>query len=442
MIPAPHLQPIGGRTLSDPTNMVGDMLSYEVVGGGVRPPWWRSAAYAVVALLGTLISIIFSPFSLTVTPDSDGFTGLLLLGLLGLMIAGSVALFWRDRFPFTLTIVAAVLPVFLPLGNTVALIALAALIGRRRGPAVWLTAGLVAVTSTWVVVVDALAQPQAASVTKMVLGPQSENMHQDASISPVAVPVVILLGLGVSIGLGLLVRARREAARASDEASVQKQTTGRLGEEVARRQERERIAREVHDALGHRLSLLNLHAGALEANAGEDPRLEQSAQLVQHSARAAMDDLSSLLSVLREPMGEDGPALPLSQLAQVVQESWSAGQPLNSSVFILDADRAHPTLSRAVYRIVQELLTNARKHAPGESIFLSVQGSPAEGVVIDARNGYLGGLGQRAAGSARGLAGITERAELLGGSVRYGLDDAGRTFRVRVELPWLDAPAA
>lgn len=422
--------------------MVGGMLSYEVVGGDVRPPWWRSAAYAIVALLGTFSSIIFSPFSLTVTPEADGFTALLLLGLLGLMIAGSVALFWRDRYPFTLTIVAAVLPVVLPLGNTLALIALAALIGRRRGPAVWLTTGLVAVTSAWVVIVDALAQPQAASVTKMVLGPPGRDMLQDMSISPVAVAVVILLGLGVSIGLGLLVRARREAARASNEASVHKQTTGRLGEEVARRQERERIAREVHDALGHRLSLLNLHAGALEANAGADSRLEQSAQLVQHSARAAMDDLSSLLSVLREPMGEDWPALPLSQLAQVLQDSWSAGQPLNSSVFISDADRAHPALSRAVYRIVQELLTNARKHAPGESAFLSVQGSPAEGIVIDARNRYLGGLGQRAAGSARGLAGITERAELLGGSVRYGLDEGDSVFRVRVELPWLDAPAA
>ena len=94
---------------------------------------------------------------------------------------------------------------------------------------------------------------------------------------------------------------------------------------------------------------------------------------------------------------------------------------------------ADPALARAVYRIVQELLTNARKHAPGAQIRLAVSGGPADGVSIDARNPYQG---PAAGGSGRGLQGIAERVELLGGQLAYGLDDGGATFRVTVTLPW------
>lgn len=415
-----------------------NMLRYETVGSGARPPWWRSSLYAVLAILGILLSLTFSPVGHNIADDgADTYYALFAVGLL-IGIVGVFALFWRDRFPFSLTIFAAVVPLLLPVGNTLVLIALASLIGRRRGPAVWLTAGLVAVTSSLVVTLDALAQPRGASLMKMFLAPEGADPTAPASVSTAPIVLIAITGFAVSVGLGLAVRANRLTTLAKRDFTAERQHSTRLGDEAARRQERERIAREVHDAMGHRLSLLNLHAGALEAHASDDPRMEQSAKLVQQSARAAMDDLRSLLAVLREPIGSEGPPLPLPQLAQVVAESFGAGQQLSSNIFISDADRAHPTLSRAVYRIVQELLSNSRKHAPGEPVFLLVEGGPSTGVIIDVRNRYTGGWGNHAPGSARGLAGVTERAELLGGKVAYGLDEGGLTFRVRVELPWRD----
>ncbi len=401
---------------------------------------WRSILLGLIACFGTTLSTVYSPMGWQAGRTQDSAADAALLVVLGALVfafGAPAALFWRHRLPFVLVLAAAFIPVLLPVGNTMLFILLANLIGRRRGPAVWWTTALVWLTSTWVVVADALAQPRGASLLKGTFGPEGADLAERASVHPTVVVTVAILGFALSVGIGLLLRARREAASAQGAATEQRATSDRLGDEAARRQERERIAREVHDAMGHRLSLLNLHAGAMEANAHDDPRMAESARLVRTSAAAAMEDLRSLLAVLRDPLAADTADLPLAKLAEVVRESFGAGQPLNSSIFISDPDRADPALARAVYRIVQELLTNARRHAQGEQLFLTVEGGPSSGVVIDARNRYRGGWGRnREPGTSRGLTGITERAELLGGSMSYGLDDHGKTFRVRVELPW------
>lgn len=413
------------------------VMRFEQVGDGARPPWWRTVLAVLTVSAMSLFSLVFSPLSWSMQHGASG--AVVLLTGWGMLVAVGlpVLLGWRHRWPFLVTFVAAGASVVLPLGNSFPLVALAGLLGRRRGPAVWAVTALVAATSTWVVVADTMAQPRGASFWKSWLGPQQGDPSQALDLSVTEIVVVIVLGLVVSIGSGLVVRWRREAATATDAVQVERVASGRLGDEVARRQERERIAREVHDAMGHRLSLVNLHAGALEANATDDPRMAQSAQLVRESAGAAMDDLRSLLEMLREPADADLPPVPLSELANVVQDSFGAGQALSSSIFIQDPEDADPALTRAVYRIVQELLTNARKHAPSEHVFLTVQGSPSGGVVIDARNRYVGGWGGGPAGSSRGLAGIAERVALLGGTLTHGLD--GDDFRIHVKIPWRSA---
>ncbi len=410
---------------------------FEVIGDGRRPPVWRSVLLALVAGFFSVVSMAFSPAAWAMQQDNSDLGVVVTMLAFVVIVIAIVASFWRHRIPFLFTISAALLSVVLPIGNTIPFLALAGLFGRRRGPAVWWTTGLVAITSIWVVVADALAQPRGASLQKATFSPVG---HNPAETAPASIPITIIfavLGFGVALGAGILLRSLRDAASARTVASEERATSDRLGDEVARRQERERIAREVHDAMGHRLSLLNLHAGALEANS-TDPRVAQSAHLVRTSATAAMDDLRSLLAVLRDPMAFENANVPLSKLPEVVRESFGAGQPLSSSIYIADPERADPALSRGVYRIVQELLTNARRHAPKEQLFLTVEGSPGRGIVIDARNRYAGGRASEAGGS-RGLTGITERAELLGGQMTYGLDDGGRTFRVHVELPWREA---
>src|SRR5690606_24657871 len=161
---------------------------------------------------------------------------------------------------------------------------------------------------------------------------------------------------------------------------------------------RERIGREVHDVLGHRLSLLNLHAGALESHAPPDGPLGESARLVRESAARAMEDLRSLLDMLNDPL-EAGPAEPDLSLVDL-----------------------------------PEMITNARRHAPGRPTRREVHGGPSRGMYIDARNPY--GPPAAPGQGGQGLRGIAERVELLGGTLRYGLDEGGRTFRVTVELPW------
>ncbi len=416
------------------------MLTFEQLGDGARPPWWRTLLLVVPVSLLSLVSLVFSPIGAAAgaSDQADGATIIaFLIGLL-LGVGGPIALFWRHRIPFMLTVVAALLPLVLPVGNLLALVALASLLGRRRGPAVWATSALVAATSTWVVIADAVTQPRAASVIKSILGPTNGDPQAQVDVSPWAVATVILVGLGLSVGAGFLMRLRRQNLTVTSEVASEREASEQLGDEVARRQERERIAREVHDAMGHRLSLLNLHAGALEMNATDDSRLQQSASLVRQSAGEAMHDLRGLLQVLREPLGEDPPVIPLARLTEVVRDSFGAGQVVSSSIFVSEAERADPQLSRAVYRIVQEVLTNARKHAPGQPVTLTVEGGPATGVVIEARNPFVGGV-SGPPGSSRGLKGIAERADLLGGHLRFGLDEGGRVFRVRVELPWREA---
>lgn len=412
------------------------MLSSSVVGNGSRPPWWRTAIFALVAMFFSFFSLAFSPLGRVISDSDHLRNGELIWGLLTLFsaIALPSALFWRHRHPFILTLVAAGAALVIPVGNSVALIGLGALIGRRRGPAVWWTTGVVAITATTVALRDLLTEPRGASFWKSMLGDPSDVAMSQTTEFPIAWAVTILvLQLVVPIGLGFLVRARRDALSATQSAKVEQETSARLNNEAARRQERERVAREVHDAMGYRLGLLNLHAGALEANSAHDPRVAESARLIRETASATMEDLRSLLDMLREPLHSDQPSLPLTELTSVVQDWVGVGQPMSSSIFIENPEQVDPQLSRAVYRIVQELLTNARKHAPGQPVFLQVTGNPSTGIVVDVRNRYVGSV-PGPPGSSRGLTGLTERAEIFGGTVRFGLD--GPMFRVHVELPW------
>lgn len=414
------------------------MLTYERIGDDTRPPIWRSVLYLVVAGFLAMFALVYSPAAWEQEQNETGLALLTLMLGLVLIILLCVALFWRHRFPFLFALVPAAISLLIPIGNIFPLLATATLIGRRRGPAVWLTTGIVVVTSTWVTWRDSLAQPQAASFWKSILGPNDPAGTQPMDLSTSTVVLIILFSIGSTIGFGMLMRSRREATDAEQEVARERQTVDRLGDEVARQAERERIAREVHDALGHRLSLLNLHAGALEMQAEDNPEIVESARLIRTSAAAAVSDLQALLALLRQPADSQQPAVPLSQLATVVQESFGAGQQLNSAIFIQDPDSAAPELTRAVYRIVQELLTNARKHAPNQPVSLRVDGSPEAGITIETQNRFA----PAASTSDRGLGlpGIVERAELLGGTARYGRD--GQVFRVQVLLPWRSPAAA
>lgn len=402
-----------------------------------RAPWWRTVLWGTLCAFMSLMSFVFSE------TGQRADEGAVIIALTGFFVSLGLplVLLWRHRAPYAVTLSAAATAVVLPVGTWTALVALGSLISRRRGPDVWWTTAAVAVATGVTVVRDAAGRTSASSLLKTFLAPAGAEPGTAVTLGWWVAPLFLGLGMAVAVGAGLAVRAHREAAVSAGQVSAAEQMTVRLDDQLARQRERERIGREVHDVLGHRLSLLNLHAGALEAHAPADGPLRDSARLVREGASRSMADLRSLLAMLNEPLDTEPaePDLSLVDLPAMIGETVEAGLPVSSSVYIDGAERADPALARAVYRIVQELLTNARRHAEGKPVRLDVHGSPSTGMHIDSRNPYA--PSPSAGGGGQGLRGIAERVELLGGDLAYGLDDDGRTFRVTVRLPWREAGA-
>ncbi len=344
-------------------------------------------------------------------------------------LAAAVVLIWRHRWPVWISLGISVATIALPLDAITPLFALYAVLLAASGPWLWVS-------------VAAATAAELASVWRDGTGTQVSSWARglfsmdDGATFPWWLVVLETVGfLAVTIGLAMLVRSRR-ALRVSEVKEVRSETKlHALGEEVARQAERERIAREVHDALGHRLSLLSLHASGLEM-AADDPKLAKSAALVREGAQESMADLRSLLAVLRQPGDPDiSTALPtLVDLPQLIDESLAAGSPVASAVFLDRGAELHEQVSRSAYRITQELLTNARKHAPGVPVRLQIDGGPDKGVQISTAN-RSPHPDDRTIRPGNGLTGLHERVQQSGGESWVWVDDDG-AFRTLVRLPW------
>lgn len=199
--------------------------------------------------------------------------------------------------------------------------------------------------------------------------------------------------------------------------------------EEARSAERTRIAREMHDTLAHRLTLLATTAGALEYRSDLSPaQVQAAAGVVRASAGEALEDLRTVIGVLRETPDERRPMPSLADLSALVAQERAAG-----SVVSLDVpDVVVPAaVGLAVYRTCQEGLTNARRHAPGSAVDVVVRRLD-DGLRVRVANGRGGrGLGP---GTGTGLVGLTERIELLGGTVSAASTSDG--FALEAWLPW------
>ena len=182
--------------------------------------------------------------------------------------------------------------------------------------------------------------------------------------------VVGLIAAVAAAAFGLFVRARRELVLSLHERNRRLQADQERRMQEARRSERDRIAREMHDVLAHRISLLSLHAGALEFHPDATPEeIAKAARVIRVSARAAQEELREVIGVLRADAGEEQlepPQPRLADLTRLVDESRRAGMDVRLDAQI-DPEALPDTLGRTVYRLTQEALTNARKHAPGST---------------------------------------------------------------------------
>jgi len=244
----------------------------------------------------------------------------------------------------------------------------------------------------------------------------------------------------IAFGWGLYLRARRELVASLRERAQRLQEDQQRSAEQAREAERRRIAREMHDVLAHRLSLLSVHAGALEFHPDAAPgEIAKAAAVIRTSAAAALTDLRQVITVLREDCtAGDGPPQPgFGQLTDLLEESRAAGMTLHAHIDLPGAAQASETAGRTVYRVIQEGLTNARKHAPGAPVEVTVAtgGETVIAEVISRRATVMTGPAPAApAGDGAGLIGLAERVALAGGRLEHGPNAIG-DFILRATIP-------
>ena len=251
-----------------------------------------------------------------------------------------------------------------------------------------------------------------------------------------AIFVVVVMVAGLLVGQKRA-NLREKRWRVEQEARMNREEM-RAKVERARQEERESIARDMHDTLSHRLSLVAIHAGALSyPREGVPAEFTDAARTIRTEAQNAVEDLRTVLSALREDLSED----PRTTLEELVATAREAG----TQVTVTYADGAGPDVftglstmaQHAVHRAVQEGLTNARKHAADQPVSITVREVAGE-VGIEMRNPLPAApAGDRAGASAGGygLVGLRERVELSGGRMNVHVGEEGEEFSWSIQLP-------
>ncbi len=272
----------------------------------------------------------------------------------------------------------------------------------------------------------------AANAVFPLLRPDAEGSYAETiGWGSVAIVIICLWGM--------VIRSRRQLVASLRDRAERAESEQQLRVAQARSVERTRIAREMHDVLAHRISLLSLHAGALEIKPEATPdEVTKAAGVIRASAHQALQDLREVIGVLRAERADDAPEPPqptLGALPALAAESRSAGAKVTLDVSI-EPDAVPDGTGRTAYRIVQEGLTNARKHAPGAVVHVNVAGSAGDGLLIDIRNPWpVGGRTATIPGTGTGLIGLTERALLAGGRLSHGRTPQNE-FALTAWLPW------
>jgi signal transduction histidine kinase len=327
----------------------------------------------------------------------------------------TAAMWWRRRFPLGVTAIAGVLylvsQVLLPLGFGLLTIAI-----QRRDRVL---VGASAVVALLLMVPD-------------VNSPSSPTFDFGTVVTGV-------LGALFWALWGAYVGARRDLVASLRERAIRAEEERERRADQARLAERARIAREMHDVLAHKVSLIALQAGGLEVNPGIGAeRVQQTAGQIRSAAREALEELRGVLGVLRAdqpaPASSDGSELApqpgLAELTALVESSRAAGVRISQTIEVTELPNA---AGRAVYRVVQESLTNVHKHARGAATDVAVSAVDG-GVLVTVSNQRPVAAGSLLPGSGAGLIGLRERVALLGGTLTAGPTGDGG-WRVQAWLP-------
>ncbi len=241
-----------------------------------------------------------------------------------------------------------------------------------------------------------------------------------ASTVELVISQSIITGAGL---VGLLANFASDSRAAREETEEYRAVQIRMDERV-------RLAREMHDVVAHRVSLVAMMSGALAYRDDLPTDVRDAVTVIQDNSRQALDELRAVLADLRSGDDPEAPQPTLGGLPVLLDEARSAGTHVDARIDV-PVETLPLTHSRHLYRIIQEGLTNARRHAPGQPVTVDLVGDPTTGLTLRLSNpagpatGYEPGYG---------LVGVEERARLLGGTSRTRQGD-GR-FTLEVSVPW------
>ncbi|MVO86766.1 ATP-binding protein [Streptomyces sp. p1417] len=343
--------------------------------------------------------------------------------LAGLAILAAAAATWRAR-PVTAFLLAAspglTAPALFTVSYGPALAALALLLGRhgaRVRPALLAFAAVAAVGTARIVVRDV-----------------------DPVVEWLVLLGTLLFGAVFPWLAGRYWRQGRELAAAGWDRAAQLEREQRIVADRARLRERARIAQDMHDSLGHELSLIAVRAGALQVAADLPEHHKAAASDLRVAAADATDRLRDIIGVLRDEGDEAAPLAPPGEtVAQLVARAAESGLPVR---YAADGTEPPGSAGRLAHRVVQEALTNAAKYAPGAPVTVTATRTGA-GTTIEVANAAppgpaaTPGTGPRNGGS--GLADLRTRVEASGGTLTAGAHRKG--FRVLAHVPETTAAA-
>ena len=376
---------------------------------------WRTGAALVI---GLLVWIDVARHQLDQVPAL--FWVDLVLGLTALVLLQ----YWRRR-PLAVAMTITIMGCLSAFSAGAFTVATASLATRRR----------------WTELLPYIVVSIASSLVFYQVAPVQDSFFANLVLSILVVGVLVAFGMYVGARRELLATLKDRAERAEREQAM------RVGQ--ARANERGRIAREMHDVLAHRISLVAMHAGAMNYRTDlSAEEMRRTVGVIEENAHQALSDLREVLGMLRDDRSAITPERPqptLRDVPDLVDEAQAVGMNVRLNNEVGDLDAAPEIVGRSAYRIIQESLTNARKHAPDTAVQVRLSGQPGTGLTVEVRNPLrVGGPDGREASlpeSGLGLIGLAERAEISGGRLEHGRA-ASREFFVRAELPWPEPVAA
>lgn len=358
-------------------------------------------------------------------------------GLVVNLIAAA-ALVRRHDKPWWVFAVTLVAPILFVSDATAALIALYTVLKHFRDRRAY-AAIVPALVACGISFMYDAARPREFSV--LTIGAKRDEAGQAVeqwNLSPVIPWLAAVVLVGAVTGLALLRRTRSALIAAVEQGDVLTVRSRQLHEEMLLAEERARIARDMHDTLAGSLSQISLLAGGLQVTSADGPeKTANTASLIRNAAHESLSELKQIIGVLRGPSGDSNTAgsggSGLDGIPDLVSVARNGGMHI---VFHTDIHPGQlgPLAGAVAFRVVQEGISNARKHASGMTTHVALQAEPSSGVRIWVRNPLGAPSPASPLGSGTGLQGMAERVRGIGGTVFIGPHNG--EFVLNVWLPW------